>query len=92
MTLLRRTFGVAEPLRRGMELKMVRDADAFRPTVLGAPSRLHEDILTGRDDEVSWEDIYDGQDGVKLGLDAGGDGSAVGWTEEIERKVGMWKW
>ncbi|KAL6248150.1 hypothetical protein RBB50_004405 [Rhinocladiella similis] len=92
MTLLRRNFGIAEPLRRGMELKMVRDADAFRPTVLGAPSRLHEDILTGKDDQISWEDIYSGQDGMKLGLDASGDGSAVGWTEEMERKVGMSKW
>ncbi|KIW21088.1 hypothetical protein PV08_01667 [Exophiala spinifera] len=92
MTLLRRNFGIAEPLRRGMELKMVRDADAFRPTVLGAPSRLHEDVLTGKDDQISWEDIYSGQDGMKLGLDASGDGSAVGWTEEMERKVGMWKW
>ncbi|KAK7905397.1 hypothetical protein LTR67_000118 [Exophiala xenobiotica] len=92
MNLLRRNFGLAEPLRRGMELKMVRDADSFRPSVLGAPSRLHEDLLMGKDDHISWEDIYNGQDGLTLGLNAAGDGQGVGWTEEMEKKVGMHKW
>ncbi|RVX70808.1 hypothetical protein B0A52_05459 [Exophiala mesophila] len=92
MNLMRRNFGLAEPLRRGMELKMVRDADSFRPSVLGAPSRLHDDILTGRDTAMDWEDVYAGQDGLKMGLNLGGDGQGVGWTEEMERKVGMGKW
>ncbi|KIV94036.1 hypothetical protein PV10_05194 [Exophiala mesophila] len=92
MNLMRRNFGLAEPLRRGMELKMVRDADSFRPSVLGAPSRLHDDILTGRDTAMDWEDVYAGQDGLKMGLNQGGDGQGVGWTEEMERKVGMGKW
>ncbi|EXJ94437.1 hypothetical protein A1O1_02833 [Capronia coronata CBS 617.96] len=92
MNLLRRNFGIAEPLRRGMELKMVRDADSFRPTVLGAPGRLHEEILTNRDAEVTWEDVYQGQDGLRLGLSGGGDGQGVGWTDEMERKLGMGKW
>ncbi|KAI5298480.1 3'-5' DNA helicase [Ascosphaera pollenicola] len=65
MTNLRRLYGLAEPIRRGMELKMVRDAD-FKPAVLGGgkgPS-LHEDILTlgGRDTECMWEDIFTGDD------------------------------
>lgn len=92
MNLLRRNFGLAEPLRRGMELHMVRTSDSFRPTVLGAPARVHEDILAGRDNQLSWEDIYAGQDGMNLGLNSGGDGQGVGWTEEMERKVGMGKW
>jgi hypothetical protein len=75
-----------------MELKMVREADEFRPSVLGAPGRVHEEILSGRDNEVSWEDVYAGQDGMKGGVVGGGDGSIVGWMEEIERKVGMGKW
>jgi len=50
-----------------MELKMVRDADSFRPSVLGQPGKVHEEILTGRDSEMSWEDVYNGQDGLKLG-------------------------
>ncbi|KAL2406437.1 hypothetical protein ABEF95_015473 [Exophiala dermatitidis] len=92
MNLLRRNFGIAEPLRRGMELKMVREADSFRPTVLGAPGRVHQEILTGRDTEITWEDVYQGQDGLRLGLSTGGDGQAVGWTDEMERKLGMGKW
>lgn len=63
MTNLRKLYGLSEPIRRGMELKMVRDAE-FRPAVLGGgkgPS-LHEDILTlgGRDAEVMWEDVFTG--------------------------------
>jgi len=73
-----------------MELKLVRDADAFRPSTLGAPARVHDDILSGRDAELSWEDVYASQDG--LCLNAGGDGQGVGWLEEMERKVGMNKW
>ncbi|KEF54065.1 uncharacterized protein A1O9_09860 [Exophiala aquamarina CBS 119918] len=92
MNLLRRNFGLAEPLRRGMELHVVRTSDSFRPSVLGAPARVHEDILAGRDTQLSWEDVYCGQDGMNLGLNTGGDGQGVGWTEEMERKVGMGKW
>lgn len=92
MNLLRRNFGIAEPLRRGMELKMVRDADSFRPSALGIPSRVHDDILSNRDAEIAWEDVYNGQDGLAGNVNAGGDGQGVGWTEEMERKVGMGKW
>jgi proteasome maturation protein len=60
---LRRAYGIAEPVRRGMELKIVRDG-TFRPAVLGGVrgGNVHEDILMlgGRDTEVQWEDIYQG--------------------------------
>lgn len=60
---LRRAYGIAEPVRRGMELKIVRDG-TFRPAVLGGVrgGNVHEDILVigGRDSEVQWEDIYHG--------------------------------
>lgn len=60
---LRRAYGIAEPVRRGMELKIVRDG-TFRPAVLGGMrgGNVHEDILVigGRDSEVQWEDIYTG--------------------------------
>jgi proteasome maturation protein len=60
---LRRAYGIAEPVRRGMELKIVRDG-TFRPAVLGGMrgGNVHEDILMigGRDAEVQWEDIYTG--------------------------------
>lgn len=63
MESLRRAYGIAEPIRRGMELKIVRDG-TFRPAVLGGVKggNLHEDILVlgGRDTEVGWEDIFQG--------------------------------
>jgi len=69
---------------------MVRSADSFRPTALGTPARVHDDILSNRDGECQWEDVYAGQDGLKV--DAGGDGQNVGWSDEMERMVGMGKW
>jgi proteasome maturation protein len=73
---LRRAYGIAEPVRRGMELKIVRDG-TFRPAVLGGMrgGNVHEDILCigGRDSEVQWEDIYQGMflqwfEGMVMGL------------------------
>lgn len=63
---LRRVYGMAEPIRRGMELKIVRDS-SFTPMMLGGPRRnggnLHEDILVlgGRDAEIGWEDVFHGK-------------------------------
>ena len=71
---------------------MVRDADSFRPSVLGGPARVHEEILMGRDTTLDWEDVYAGQDGIKMGLASGGDGQNVAWIDEMEKKVGMGKW
>lgn len=86
-TLLRRTYGIAEPLRRGMELKLVREADGFRPAVLGAPSRVHEDILMGRDATIDVEDVFAGQDGVRLAEGGEGRHGVTGWHEEMEKKL-----
>lgn len=64
MESLRRAYGIAEPVRRGMELKIVRDG-SFRPAALGGlgMGNLHEDILVlgGRDAEVGWEDVFKGE-------------------------------
>ena len=63
MEMLRRTYGMAEPIRRGMELKITRDGE-WRPMALpgsAAPS-VHEDILAGRDDTIDWEDVFTGED------------------------------
>ncbi|KAL3452172.1 putative proteasome maturation factor Ump1 [Aspergillus insuetus] len=65
MESLRRAYGIAEPVRRGMELKIVRDG-TFRPAVLGGnkAGNVHEDILVlgGRDAEVAWEDVFLGDE------------------------------
>ncbi len=59
MNTLRRTFGIGEPVRRGMELKIVR-AGEWRPAALGASATVSSDILAGRDTEITWEDVYSG--------------------------------
>lgn len=71
---------------------MVAKSDGFRPTVLGPASSVHGDILAGRDAEIQWEDVYNGQDGLRGVHGQGGDGAGVAWTEEMEVKVGMGKW
>lgn len=82
METLRRTYGIAEPIRRGMELKMVRDSE-WRPAILGGgaaglPS-VHEDILRGRDDTMSWEDVFTGDETRPI----------AGVHDEMEKKLKM---
>ncbi|KAF2761767.1 proteasome maturation factor UMP1 [Pseudovirgaria hyperparasitica] len=57
MQMLRRQYGIAEPVRRGMEMKIVQ-AGEWRPAALGASAGVHSDILAGRDAEVGWEDVF----------------------------------
>ncbi|EPE10733.1 20s proteasome maturation protein [Ophiostoma piceae UAMH 11346] len=85
METLRRSFGIAEPVRRGMELKITREGE-WRPLALGGsgasssqmPS-VHEDILLGRDTTVDWEDVYTGEE----------TRSVPTFHEEMERKLRM---
>lgn len=65
MEMLRRQFGIAEPVRRGMEIKITREGE-WRPAVLGGASGLHRDVLEGRDAEVGWEDVFTGMCTVML--------------------------
>ena len=67
MQTLRRTFGIAEPVRRGMELQIVRQGE-WRPRVLGGSSAVHSELLMGREAEVGWEDVFGGEE-------AGGEGA-----------------
>ncbi|KAI1763154.1 proteasome maturation factor UMP1 [Hypoxylon sp. FL1150] len=77
MESLRRTFGMAEPIRRGMELKITRDGE-WRPLALGSGGRsVHEDILRGREATLDWEDVFTGEE----------QRHAVGLHEEMERKL-----
>merc|ERR1712169_159391 len=80
MNTLRTTYGLAEPVRRGVELKIVKDGE-WRPLALqqaggGLPS-VHEDILKGREDMISWEDVFTGDGGVQ----------APGVHDEMEKKL-----
>ncbi|KAM0431888.1 hypothetical protein ACHAPT_005141 [Fusarium lateritium] len=77
METLRRSFGMAEPIRRGMELKIVRGGE-WRPLALGGglPS-VHEDILKGRDDMITWEDVFTGDE----------TRGVAGFHDEMEKKL-----
>ena len=79
METLRRMYGMAEPIRREMELKIVRDV-TWRPAALGGnvPS-VHEDILRGRDESVTWEDVFTGEEARGI----------PGVHDEMERKLKM---
>ena len=70
---------MAEPIRRGMELKIAREGE-WRPMVLGGGQRgVHEDILSGRDTTCSWEDVFTGTEMRSI----------PGFHEEVEAKVRM---
>ena len=80
MNLLRRNFGIAEPVRRGMEAKICREGE-WRPACLGGSANVGGDVLSGRDTEISWEDVYRGDETRE-----------VGFHGEMEGKVGMDRW
>jgi proteasome maturation protein len=77
MEMLRRMYGIAEPVRQSMELKIVRDT-TWRPAVLGdsLPS-VHEDVLKGTDTTISWEDVFSGEE-MRI---------IPGFHDEMERKL-----
>ncbi|KAG6019033.1 hypothetical protein E4U41_003436 [Claviceps citrina] len=81
MESLRRTFGMAEPIRRGMELKIVRDGE-WRPLALGggALPSVHEEILRGREDMITWEDVF---------VTAEETRAVPGVHDEMEKKLGI---
>ena len=52
----RQLFGIAEPMKRVMELEIVERTD-FNPLSTNQDS-LHKDILLGKDTSMDWEDVY----------------------------------
>lgn len=65
----RRTLGPGEPIRRAMELEIVKQSDKFNNFSLNTVSSngtsyikpvdsVHYDILMNKDNNVDWEDIY----------------------------------
>lgn len=57
LELLRQTQGPGEPIRRAMEAHIIEKA-TFVPQVLGGSSGTARDVLSGRDAEIDWEDVY----------------------------------
>lgn len=80
MSLLRRQFGIAEPVKRQMELNIVRNGE-WRPAMLmgGGTAGLHADILSGRDAEIGWEDVFSGEE----------MGEVPDFHTEMEMRFGM---
>lgn len=82
MEKLRREFGLAEPVKRGMEKKIV-GAGEWRPACLsvgaGALGDVHKDVLEGRETEIGWEDVFRGQEGRQV----------PGFHEEMEARLKM---
>ena len=76
----RRTFGMSEPIRRGMELKIAREGE-WRPACLGGgvEKGVHEEILRGTLETCQWEDVFRGEEYMSI----------PGFHEEVERKVRM---
>ncbi|KAG4305548.1 hypothetical protein PORY_001104 [Pneumocystis oryctolagi] len=56
MQSLSRVFGVSEPIRRKMELKII-DSE-FVPSVFGGSSNIHRDILIGNDSSIDIDEIF----------------------------------
>ena len=82
MNMLRRNFGIAEPVRRGMEMKICKEGE-WRPTCLGGSAGVGGDVLAGRDAELSWEDVYKGDNGT-------GDGADLHSEMEMKLKMNNW--
>lgn len=53
----RQIFGIAEPMKRTMELSVVQGTD-FNPL---NTNHIHSDILKNKDTSVDWEDVYGGE-------------------------------
>lgn len=75
----RQIFGIAEPMKRVMELEIVDRTD-FNPL---NQSALHRDILLNKDASIDWEDVYPGS-GLRSGNVLGDDVHA-----SIERRTGI---
>ncbi|KAG4302823.1 hypothetical protein PCK1_000983 [Pneumocystis canis] len=56
MESLNRIFGMSEPIRRKMELKIL-DSE-FKPLIFGGPSNIHHDILIGNDSNIDKLTLY----------------------------------
>jgi proteasome maturation protein len=70
---LRRTYGIAEPVRRGMELKIAREGE-WRAAALGGSGGVHGDVLEGRDWGCEWEDVFTGELWILVFLGSGSRG------------------
>ena len=81
MNMLRRNFGIGEPVRRGMEMRICEEGE-WRPRMLGGSAGAGGDVLRGRDTELTWDEVYRG-DETREGM---------GFHDEMEARQGMIDW
>ena len=80
---LRRAYGMAEPMRREMELGFARGGE-WRPRLMGGSAGVSGDVLEGRDTVVEWEDVFNGVE-----REEGDLGRGKGVLGEVEGRLGM---
>lgn len=85
MTQYKQIFGLAEPLRRTMELEVVNATD-FKPSCVdgGFKNDMHSKIMLGKDMSIDWEDVYGSSYSDGMGNIGGQD-----IHTEFERNVGI---
>lgn len=74
----RRTFGAGEPIRRAMELEVVKMTD-MTSNILGGTTSIHRDILLNKDATVTWEEIYPDQPQIQK----------MDFHSELEKRMGF---
>ncbi|AMD19647.1 HCL504Cp [Eremothecium sinecaudum] len=81
-TALRRTheqykqiFGLAEPVKRLMELNIVEQTD-FNP--IGESSNIHRDILLNKECSLDWEDVFPDSEALD---------SSLGFSSDVHTKI-----
>jgi proteasome maturation protein len=56
----RRHFGIASAVNRAWELQVVKQT-MWTPMTLGGGCGVIEDVLMGRDCDLSWDDVFTGK-------------------------------
>ena len=82
----KRLGGIGEVIRIATERKVV--GEDFRPVALGGSSNLHLDILTGRDNKIDIDDIYNGLAMLRcwlIGIDT--EIANVPFHSEVEKRL-----
>jgi proteasome maturation protein len=74
---LRRTYGAGEPIRRAMELEIVKATHKVPQALGGQTNNLHRHILENNEHSVDWEDVYPGENNF------------LDFHSEMEKKMGI---
>ncbi|CAI4271684.1 BAF_collapsed_G0003690.mRNA.1.CDS.1 [Saccharomyces cerevisiae] len=76
----RQIFGIAEPMKRTMEMEIVNRTD-FNP--FSTNGSIHRDILLNKECSIDWEDVYPGT-GLQASTMVGDDVHS-----KIEKQLGI---